>query len=192
MIFCEGRRSEPEYIAAIKRISEVAARAAINIVIDVSQGVPLTLVRNAVERKRDPEIDECWCVFDVEWPRNHPNLKQAISLARDHGIGVAISNPCFELWLILHFEGLSRFSENAAVERRSKELDGRAGKGIDAALYMPRRKDAVRRARELAARHERNGVVFPHDNPSSSMADLLAAIDPDLGEQESARDRPDT
>lgn len=178
MIFCEGAKSEPDYINGIKKIAEVAATSAISIEVDVRQGVPLTLVRRAIERKDDPEIDECWCVFDVEWPKNHPNLKQAVSLARDHGIGLAISNPCFELWLILHFEAYTRFSDNATVDRRSKELDGRMGKRIDPSKYMPRRKEAVSRAQNLSLRHRRNGVHFPDDNPSSSMADLLSAIDP--------------
>ncbi|SNQ49364.1 conserved hypothetical protein [Frankia canadensis] len=153
----------------------MAANAAIRIEIVVAPGVPATLVRRAVEKARDPEIDECWCTFDVEWPTNHPNLKQAVSLARENGIRLAISNPCFELWLVLHFEDHRRFSDNATIERRSRELDGRSGKGIDPAVYMPRRWEAVERARALEAMHLRNSVRFPADNPSSSMADLVIA-----------------
>ncbi|MGH3940412.1 MAG: RloB family protein, partial [Pseudonocardiaceae bacterium] len=70
----------------------------------------------------------CWCVFDVEWPKNHPNLKQAIQLARDHNIRLAISNPCFELWLILHFEDQTAFLNTDEAETRSRKLDGRSGK----------------------------------------------------------------
>ncbi|MCK9876865.1 RloB family protein [Frankia sp. Ag45/Mut15] len=177
VIFCEGRYSEPDYISGIKQLPHVAANSAISIEIDSERGVPLKLVQRAIERSHEQDIDECWCVFDVEWPENHPNLIQAITLAQQHGIKVAVSNPSFELWLSLHFEDSTRFVSTENAERRSKQLDGRSGKRIDASIYMPRRAAAVARARALDVRHARNEVSFPRNNPSSSMADLLEAID---------------
>jgi hypothetical protein len=50
--------------------------------------------------EEEAEIDEFWCVFDVEWPRNHPGLLEAVQQAQANGIYLAISNPCFELWLM--------------------------------------------------------------------------------------------
>ena len=41
-----------------------------------------------------------WCVFDVD---DHPRVADARQMAADNGIELAISNPCFELWLLLHF-----------------------------------------------------------------------------------------
>lgn len=58
----------------------------LNLELHPEQGVPLTLVRMAAERLKDPEVDECWCVFDVEWPKNHPNLFEAKQLARVKGV----------------------------------------------------------------------------------------------------------
>jgi hypothetical protein len=136
------------------------------------------LVRRAVARKKDPEIDECWCVFDVEWPKNRPNLSDAVDLARAHNIGLAISNPCFELWLILHHRDYNKFADTNVVQHECRSIYGRPGKSIDADFYMPLRKHAVRRALALAARHEKNGTVFPRNNPSSSMPDLLSALEP--------------
>ncbi|MCM3882814.1 RloB family protein [Frankia sp. R82] len=185
VIFCEGKLSEPDYINGIKKLPHVAANSAVSIEIDPERGVPLKLVQRAIERSQDQEIDECRCVFDVEWPNNHPYLKQAVNLARQRPkIRVAISNPCFELWLILHFERYTRFASTDDVERHSKRLDGRAGKGIDAAKYMPLRATAIANARALDAQHKRDNAVFPSNNPSSSMTDLLMAIDhqPGAGE----------
>jgi hypothetical protein len=178
VVFCEGEASEPDYVNALKRLPEVRGNTSINIEIATERGVPLTLVRRAVARAADDEVDECWCVFDVEWPRQHPHLPEALRLAEKHGIRLAVSNPCFELWLILHFEDQNAFLNTAGAERRSRKLDGRSGKRIDGATYMPLRKDAVTRALRLARRHERNSTSFPCDNPSSSMCDLLAAIEP--------------
>lgn len=114
----------------------------------------------AIDRAADDEVDECWCVFDVEWPRHHPHLAQAIRLAEDHGIRLAISNPCFELWLILHLDDHTSFIDTKPAERRSRELDGRCGKNIDGGKYVAYRETAAKRAVALARRHERNGRGF--------------------------------
>ncbi|WP_260190831.1 RloB family protein [Actinophytocola gossypii] len=178
VVFCEGEASEPDYLRALKRLPSVRDNTSINVEIAPEQGVPLTLVRCAIDRSNDDEVDECWCVFDVEWPKQHPNLMRAIRLAQEHGIRLAISNPCFELWLILHLEDQTAFLDTAAAERLSRKLDGRSGKRIDGDRYVCLRDTAKERAARLARRHERNGTAFPQDNPASSMHELLAAIEP--------------
>jgi len=75
-------------------------------------GVPMTIVETAVRVKRSARerslaeqddylnFNEVWCVFDVD---QHPKIPDAIRLAGQQNIQLAISNPCFELWLWLHF-----------------------------------------------------------------------------------------
>lgn len=129
VMFSEGSNSEPDYINGLRRLPHIAEDATMNLELSPDQGVPLTLVQKAVERKRDPEVDECWCLFDVEWPKNHPNLHAAIDLARAHGIRLAISNPCFEIWLILHhrdFYGFVSTDEAGAKAVRSTSDQERA------------------------------------------------------------------
>ncbi|GLY05614.1 RloB family protein [Actinoplanes sp. NBRC 101535] len=177
VVFCEGIRSEPDYVLGLKRLPEIAENTALNIEIHPEQGAPITLVEMAVARKSDPEVDECWCLFDVEWPLNHPSLDAAVALAKANDIHLAISNPCFEVWLILHHEDQFRFENTDVIERRSRILDRRKGKGIDAAAYMPLRKEAFRRAAALEKRHAKDGRKLPHDNPSSGMHRFLAAVE---------------
>lgn len=181
MVFCEGEASEPDYINALKRLPEVHDNTAVSIEIDPRQGAPITLVQRAVARSEDDEVDECWCVFDVEWPQNHHRLTEVIRLASSHGIRLAISNPCFELWLTLHFTEQTAFVTTAEAERQSRKLDGRSGKRIDGARYVKLREDAARRATKLSQRHAENRTRFPDDNPSSTMYELLAAIEPASG-----------
>lgn len=183
VVFCEGRRSEPDYIGGVKRLPGVADNTALNIEVHPEQGTPLTLVEMAVKRKRDPEVDECWCLFDVEWPQNHPNLDSAVAMAKAGGIHLAISNPCFEIWLILHYKDHFRFDSTEVIERMSRGLDRRKGKAIDADLYMSMRKAASRRAVALERRHARDGCRFPDDNPSSGMYRFLAAVEERHSEQ---------
>ncbi|WP_320068369.1 RloB family protein [Micromonospora sp. RTGN7] len=179
-MFCEGEASEPDYINALKSLPGVRDNTAIRIEIDPKQGTPVTLVRRAVDRREDDEVDECWCVFDVEWPQNHPRLDEAVRLATTQGIRLAISNPCFELWLILHFRAQNAFLTTNEAERQSRILDGRSGKRIDGTRYVEMRRDAARRATALGRRHADNQTPFPDDNPSSTFHELLAAIEPDL------------
>ncbi|WP_243795657.1 RloB family protein [Saccharopolyspora gloriosae] len=50
---------------------------------------------------REGGYDAVWCVFDVD---EHEKLEAATELARKRGFKLAISNPCFEVWLLWHFE----------------------------------------------------------------------------------------
>ncbi|MCY3952410.1 MAG: RloB family protein [bacterium] len=184
LVFCEGEKTEPAYLKALKR--EPAVRDVASVDIRVDEGtrgaVPLTLVEVAAKARarfsgEDGEVDEVWCVFDVEWPRNHPNLKRALDLARERGVRVAVSNPCFELWLALHFEDQNAWLDTAAAIRRCRTLDGASGKDLDGVTYMSHRADAARRARALDERHRRDGTDFPRDNPSSGMYRFLDAIE---------------
>lgn len=177
MVFCEGKNSEPDYINGLKRLPEIADNTSLNLELHPEQGVPLTLVKMAAARLADPEVDECWCLFDVEWPKHHPNLSDARQLAQAKGVKLAISNPCFELWLILHHREFTRFVNTADAERMSRQLDGRTGKRIDSATYMPLRKQAAHRAEALEKRHTNNSTTFPDDNPSSGMHHFLRALE---------------
>lgn len=185
MIFCEGERTEPQYLGALKRQPIVRDVAAVDIRIETGHGgsVPQTLVSLAAEARsraidEEAEIDEFWCVFDVEWPRNHPGLSDAIQKARDNDVKLAVSNPCFELWLILHFQDHSSWLNNDGARRLRRQLDGAPDKSLNPNRYMPCVADAARRAAGLSKRHERNGTVFPQDNPSSGMFLLIASVEP--------------
>jgi hypothetical protein len=187
LVFCEGERTEPEYLNALKRQPRVRDVAAVDLRVEAGRGgsVPQALVSMAADARtramdEEAEIDEFWCVFDVEWPKNHPGLKDAIERARQNGVQLAVSNPCFELWLILHFQDCGAWLNNDHARRLRRELDGAGDKGIDAAKYMPRTGAAAYRAAALESRHLRNQTPFPDDNPSSGMHRLLATVELDV------------
>lgn len=50
--------------------------------------------------------DELWICIDTDhWIRggHQAELSQVLQECRSKGYGVAISNPCFEVWLLMHF-----------------------------------------------------------------------------------------
>jgi hypothetical protein len=130
------------------------------------------------ERREQGEIDEFWCVFDVEWPTNHTTLGDALRLADKSGIQLAVSNPCFELWLVLHFADCDAWLDNDQARRRRRQHDGKLDKGLDPARYMPNRHVAGARAVRLERRHVKDGTASPHDNPSSGMHRLISSVEP--------------
>lgn len=181
-VYSEGQATEPEYIDALKRLPEFADAVSIDIEIEQTGVSPMTLVESACAAKRrsDLDIDYYWCIFDVESPKAHPHLDRAKQMARGNGINLAISNPCFELWLILHHaHQASYLTTDEAVRHRSR-LDDTDSKHLDAEFYMTNRKVAMSRAARLRRKHKLDGTRFPDDNPSSNFDQFVMQIESEV------------
>ena len=154
------------------------------VTIDDFHGAPLSLVDRAVEAKRREARDEkkgqgrahdeVWCVFDRD---EHPNIAEALDKAAANGIGVVISNPCIELWFVLHFSDQTAHIERGAAQRRSRELLGcdKVLTGPALAELSERYVHAKQRAQQLEAKHAGDGSP-EHSNPSSNMWELIERI----------------
>ncbi|MCY3849433.1 MAG: RloB family protein [Acidimicrobiaceae bacterium] len=180
VIYCEGKVTEPVYLTALNALADVRPHS----ILDVrGKGYdPHRLVAEAKQARLDEHADEeagteYWCVFDVEVPTQHSRLHDAIQMARDNDIKVAISNPCFELWLILHHQDHTRPIDNQQARSILRKHDPSPEKGLDSKLYMESRKDAVDRARRLTERHKNAGQTFPDDNPSSGVYRLIEVVE---------------
>ena len=137
-----------------------------------SEGLTKTSRRkkNSFERK-----DEVWAVFDRD---DHLNFDEAVSQCKANGVGVARSNPCFELWLILDERDYDRPDHRDVVQRELKKLrpeyDNRRGKVPDCDDLVTRVKLAEERGKVLIQRREEQGD--PHGNPSTTVGMLTRAI----------------
>lgn len=102
LVVCEGKRTEPLYFAALRDHLRLGT-----LVIKATEGVdPRTLVDIArKERQREERngeyFDFVYCVFDRD---SHPQFDDASKTAQDRRFKLARSWPCFEFWLLLHFE----------------------------------------------------------------------------------------
>jgi hypothetical protein len=72
-------------------------------------------------------------------------------MARDNEIETALSNPCFELWLVLHLrESPGMQGRNDLIRLMRKHIDGH-DKHVDFTVYEGGYESAVARARRLDA-----------------------------------------
>lgn len=178
LIVCEGSKREPDYFRGFCRC--VKARL---VEIDSVHGAPRTLVQHASDvvkaarrrtRREDANLgyDEVWCVFDVD---EHPGIPDATQQAKANGIRLAISNPCFELWLLIHFRDQNSWVERDRLKSACRQLPESGRDDVPCVeSCMEHYEKAVSRARGLDQRHERNGQ--PGENPSTGIYRLTERI----------------
>ncbi|GAA4689079.1 RloB-like protein [Promicromonospora umidemergens] len=178
LVFTEGTVTEPAYVKELKRLDHVRQSTSIRVEIAGAHTVPYPLVERALDHAADSEIDDIWCLFDVESPQPHPRLKEAAALAaKNDKVHLAISNPCFELWLLLHHQDVTRHLSTADACKLANSLDGLSDKQLKASEYVPLRDEAARRARLLAQQHRRAGRSFPDDNPTTDIHLFVEAVE---------------
>ena len=97
------------------------------------------------------EEDELWLLLDVDRWVKPTQLIAVCPEARQKGYQLAISNPCFEIWLSLHFSDLNLDDKTCSdFEARLRKILGSYNKcNLDLAVYHPRIQDAIDRARNL-------------------------------------------
>jgi hypothetical protein len=152
--------------------------------INPAVGVPYTIAERAAERAlqlrqayRDSyeEHDEIWAVFDRD---THPRIDDAVALCIRSGVGVARSNPCFELWLILHEAGFDKPADSRAVQahlcKLRPEYDPSSTKVPNCSELISRIEAAENRAEAQLARRVAEGA--PYGCPSTTVFCLTRAI----------------
>ena len=124
-----------------------------------------------LEFKHDDD-DERWLMLDTDHFVQGPHLAgfiRALQDAEDNGVKVALSKPCFELWLLLHHEpetSLSQLPDASAVEGALRTRLGEYNKTNLKQKHYPI--SAVTVACERAERRDLNvaGGAIPNANTS--------------------------
>ncbi|NQT88367.1 RloB domain-containing protein [bacterium] len=121
LIVGEGK-TEKEYFYALKQEDGVHRHFAVTVKNAGGFG-PEAVVKVAIREsgKSSKEYDEVWCVLDVETRSHRESLNRAVALAKNNKnkkIKPVLSNPCFEVWILAHFEKTARaFIGCSAVEK---------------------------------------------------------------------------
>jgi len=112
-------------------------------------------------------VDESW-----------PQIPRLIAEAEQAGIRVAISNPCFELWLLLHQDDQRAFIEGKEAQKLANQRNITVGKNLVDSFQnsIPQfYTEAKKRAIALEQQHRANGNSDFH-NPSSNVWKLIDSI----------------
>lgn len=158
----QGGRSSPEFV--LQRLAEMTRRYALD------------------------AADELWLVLDVD-QRQTRTLAQVCAAARRESFQVAISNPCFEVWLCRHFPActeeeiaLAATGRNAGdkLKRLWRRYLPPSATQIERTHLRSQARVACRRAREsddgdISAEHP--WPVAPGTRVYELVENLLAALD---------------
>lgn len=164
LVVCGGKVTEPQYLKGLR--NSVRSRA-LDLDFTAVPRSPTDVVAAAI-RRSGPDFDEVWCVFDVD----QFDIREAVRRAREREVNLAISNPCFELWLLLHFERCnSHLRGYEAVVVKLKKHVPDYDKSVSFRHFEGRVTTAIANAKQLDA----SGTDHSK-NPSTSVWRLVETI----------------
>ncbi|MCJ7482883.1 MAG: RloB family protein [Thermodesulfovibrionales bacterium] len=184
MIVTEGEETEPNYFKGLRNRLRLSS---VEVEIMKADGTDaLSVVDYAInmreKRKREAKhsctvpFDSVWAVFDTERASINPKLKDALHKADIKKINVALSNPCFEFWLLLHDEFTTApFLKCKNVIRyiKEKHLPDYEKGNIPVENYIRKIATAVCNAERCQKHHKTAGT---DDNPSTRVHLLVCEM----------------
>ena len=119
------------------------------------------------------------CVFDRD-QNSSEELERAKKLASQKGIKIIFSNPCFEFWIISHFECYKKQLTKEILKRKLISSLGKYDKN-DQFLYEKTKEhisDAIKFSKDIISMHEKDGVeiISRDSNPSTLVHQLVEQI----------------
>ncbi len=183
LIVCEGSKTEPYYLRGLCRELDLSAE---NIKIEYCKTAndPKSIVDDALEKfSKEKSYDRVYCVFDKDV---HPTYQAALDKMKVHStrvrkpapITAITSVPCFEFWLLLHFEDTTRPYNVKGNKSAGDQLESELKiyipdyhKGDKAIFDKTKHKlgEASQRAKKINKSQEQAGT----DNPSTKMVELV-------------------
>lgn len=171
VVAVEGEKTEPKYFdALVQRIHNSRYRLLHKN--KSGESCPLTVATQLQTFKEDNSVtyedddgneitveDSYWAVVDTDGPHIE-KLEAAAALCEANKFSLAVSNPCFELWLLLHFvdvaelpaseqENLKTSGKKYYVQKIDTALGPNNSSILDIDYYLPLLSEAISRARKL-------------------------------------------
>jgi RloB-like protein len=182
IIVCEDKNAAPDYFRALEKHT---SNPLIEIdKIDGGAGVPQTIIETSIKhlelqakeakQKRVKNINQVWAVFDKD---KHTSFESAIQKGEAKGVNIAYVIPCFELWLILHYERYDKHQHHKDMPKICAEKvncfdkDKKTG---DFSKLIKLVETAESHADWLANAREKEGSTY--GNPSTTIQHLTRKI----------------
>ncbi|XVV17382.1 RloB family protein [Actinoplanes sp. CA-131856] len=171
LVVVGAEKTETAYLKGLARRFRLGA-----VTMDIVEkpGAPDQLVSYARNVYGSEGYGQIWCVTDVDhYEREGGKVTAAAAIAAKSGIEVAVSNPCFELWLLLHHEACTGFCANCgAVEKKLKRsLPAYDKTRLRFDDFADRLEDAIARAKVLEPSGTDHAI-----NPSTGVWRLVGAL----------------
>jgi RloB-like protein len=165
LILSNGERTEVDYFNALK-VSGLLGPGKI-VTVRFRNGTPYDIVRAAAEVQAYSDYDEAWAVCDVDTF----DVEAALAESAECGVGLALSQPCFEVWLIFHKSDSCSSFDNADQARRAlrKLIPSWNKSNLNFADFVEGVPDAVDRARKRGEP--------PRANPSTAVWRVIVSLD---------------
>lgn len=197
VIVCEGKETEPIYF---EKFRTKYVNVDVKIPDKSSKGKnkgketdPSSLVEKAIYYKKRMDIihkdgDRVWCIFDVDINYQNPDAKtskqkeieSAYKDAYKNNIYLGISNPCFELWYLLHFQYTTGFLKDgdAVKQRLNTTPIKNYKKNVCIHTHIKDKINiAIDHAKKLKAYHEDLGKTFVNIEKDKSKLNIKDIVD---------------
>lgn len=194
LVVSEGKETEPRYFEGMRAALGAANERKVAIVVKGTGKHTLDLLDFAVEHCRyAPEtFDHVWLVYDKDdFPASDFDAMEhkCTELSDESRTFHALwSNPCFELWPLLHFRYTSAPMSAAECQRAlaqamSKDLGIEYRKNLGGLFEAvdDKRGEALQRAGRLDTHHRELGNLKPSlQNPATKVGEIFDVIGPYL------------
>ncbi|WP_175105141.1 RloB family protein [Pararobbsia alpina] len=183
LVVTEGEKTEVKYFEEIRRFYGLSS-AHIQVCHSPYGTSPQQVVGYARDRCLETsEWEQVFCVIDRDDHQSYVNAlhaSQALHQRHRNDLGEPIaftaipSNPCFELWLLLHFQANEGHIHRDDVVRllRDHIRDYKKGRGGTFEATMPHLDRAYAHAARLRAREEGRGMT----NPSTCVDEIVRTL----------------
>lgn len=190
LIVTEGEKTEPQYFDEIRKKLRISA-AHIEIVTSDYGTEPRQVVDYAASlfHRREEGFDQVFAVFDRDEHRTYHDALQTCSRTKPRNdekkqveFCAVPSNPCFELWLLLHYEDIQHLFHRDELFHKLKQHILGYEKALSGTfeLTYPAYRHAVERAKRLQAHyHPEQDKEGPYTNVDTVVELLLSMKRPD-------------
>lgn len=146
LISPEGMVTEPQYFGMFS-----GKTFTVKVLQNNHKSAPIQVLQKAesymLKHKLKPG-DEVWLIIDRDtWPEKQ--LESVFSACHKQGFNLALSNPRFEYWLLLHFDNGDGIATGKDCKKRLKRYLPHFEKGhVEIEKLEPFVKDAISRAKQ--------------------------------------------
>ena len=126
IIATEGRKTEPIYFHELKELLRL-----LNVDVvrrDRDSSTPADVVKSLIQYQSNKindvrTDDELWAVID----HDKHDLQAAVALVEKSRVPIRFvdSNPCFEMWLILHHRSIAEYDQETLQELKANRRNGK-------------------------------------------------------------------